>query len=251
MGEATPASRSPRGLAAAKGLGREDGFRWRGDDVSRIEGLSDAIFGFAVTLLVVSLEVPHTYDQLLALMRGLPAFGICFALLLILWYEHYLFFRRYALADMTTIVLNGILLFVVLFYIYPLKFLFSLLVGEILGFREEGLRQQLTISQASTLMLVYSLGSLAVFTVFALLYVHAYRQRAALELTPIETFDTVSRLQYHGIYIAVALLSIGLVILERPARITWAGLAYFLLGPACAFHGWVRGRKGRLLLEAG
>ena len=40
-------------------IGDDKRFRWRSHDVSRIEGLSDAVFGFAVTLLVVSLEVPR------------------------------------------------------------------------------------------------------------------------------------------------------------------------------------------------
>jgi len=31
--------------------GGEEDFRWRGEDVSRIEGFSDAVFAFAVTLL--------------------------------------------------------------------------------------------------------------------------------------------------------------------------------------------------------
>src|SRR4051794_21568192 len=38
----------------------EPGFRWRAAGIARIEGLSDAVFAFAVTLLVVSLEVPRT-----------------------------------------------------------------------------------------------------------------------------------------------------------------------------------------------
>jgi len=39
----------------------EPHFRWRGTHVSRIEGFTDAVFAFAVTLLVVALEVPHTF----------------------------------------------------------------------------------------------------------------------------------------------------------------------------------------------
>src|SRR5205085_5713780 len=91
-----------------------DGFRWRSHEVSRIEGFSDAVFGFALTLLVVSLEVPRTFDDLLGVMRGFAGFAICFAGFFQIWYRHYVFFRRYGLQDRVTILLNALLLFVVL-----------------------------------------------------------------------------------------------------------------------------------------
>src|SRR5438874_7267596 len=118
-----------------KGIGDNKKFRWRSHEVSRTEGLSDAVFGFAITLLVVSLEVPRTFNELMYAMRGFGAFAISFTLLFIVWYNQYKFFRRYGLQDNFTIVINGILLFVFYFYIYSLKFCFFFIVEGLLGGR--------------------------------------------------------------------------------------------------------------------
>ena len=67
--------------------------------MSRVEGFTDAVFAFAVTLLVVALEVPHSFEGLLNVVRGLPAFIICFALLMQFWNAHYKYHRRYGLDD--------------------------------------------------------------------------------------------------------------------------------------------------------
>src|SRR5690349_12055417 len=100
----------------------KDGFRWRSEEISRLEGLSDAVFGFAITLLIVSLEVPKTSGELIETMRGFVAFAFTFFILFTIWHRQFTYFRRYGLEDTVAITLNAALLFVVLFFIYPLKF---------------------------------------------------------------------------------------------------------------------------------
>ena len=66
-----------------------------GREVSRIEGFSDAVFGFALTLLVVSLEVPDNFEALKEILRGFIPFAATFALVCWIWFEHYAFFRKF------------------------------------------------------------------------------------------------------------------------------------------------------------
>ena len=61
-----------------RGVVPERYFRWRSGEIARLEAFCDVVFGFAITLLVVSLEVPHTYGELMADMRGFIPFALCF-----------------------------------------------------------------------------------------------------------------------------------------------------------------------------
>src|SRR5690606_25563506 len=94
----------------------------RRSDSTRLEAFSDGVFAFAATLLVVSLEVPNSFSELLADLSGMGAFALGFLALVLLWAVHNAYFRRYALEDGWTIALNACLLFVILFYVFPLKF---------------------------------------------------------------------------------------------------------------------------------
>src|SRR5215470_19075838 len=122
-------------------------------EVSRVEGFSDAVFAFAITLLVVSLEVPKTFDELVSVIRGFPAFAICFALLFQVWWRHYQFFRTYDLEDAYVIAWTGVLLFVVLFYVYPLKFVWSLPFAELQGRRVSA--DVIAVGQTPVLFAIY------------------------------------------------------------------------------------------------
>ena len=212
-------------------------FRLRGREVSRIEAFSDVVFGFALTLIVVSLEVPTTFEELMVTMRGFPAFAICFAILTWVWHVHHTFYRRYALTDEITIALNMALLFVVLFYTYPLKFLFSLVTRQIRGASGNG-----------TIMVVYGLGFAGIFALFVAMYVHAWRKRDDLELNEHERWDTRTNMMMYGSYVVIGLLSALVGGLSEGAGVAWSGLMYWLIGPVSAAIGWWRG-AGRARLE--
>src|SRR5262249_12732249 len=103
-----------------------DGFRMRGREGTRLESFSAAVFAFALTLIVFSLEVPKSFADLIGVMRGFPAFALCFPLLATIWNTHYKFSRRYGLDDTITRFLTCVLIFIVLFFVYQLMFVFSL-----------------------------------------------------------------------------------------------------------------------------
>ena len=120
-----------------------------GREVSRIEGFSDAVFGFALTLLVASIEVPPDFEALKLTLRGFLPFALTFALICWIWYLHYSFFRQYGLEDRLTIVLNCVLLFVVLFFVYPLKVVANNLVPLVTGIGESGFETSRNTTTAS------------------------------------------------------------------------------------------------------
>ncbi len=232
-------------------------FRWRGGEVSRIEALSDAVFAFAVTLLVVSLEVPKTFDELAEIMKGFGAFALSFALLFLVWFNQYRFFRRYALQDTVTIVLNAVLLFVVLFYVYPLKFLFTMLIDRVMGGHGEvrlpsgHVEAMLEGDQKATLMLIFGAGYLAVFGVFALLYGHAHRKQEELALNRIELFDTRNSIQESLLHCAIAVLPMSFVLIGGPRYAGLAGLTYMLTGVVMGVNGMLRGKRRRRMEKEG
>ena len=218
-------------------------------EVSRIEGFSDAVFGFALTLLVVSLEVPQSYAELRATLSGFVSFAATFAVVMWIWVEHYLLFRKFGLEDGTTIFLNSTLLFLVLFFVYPLKFVFGNLVPQVTGWGPTPTGfEGMTFADARMLLAAYGAGFVAVFVLFVALYLHAYRRREQLSLDAIGIYDARAGMQRHAISVGIGVLSLLLVWL-LPAGWFWmAGTIYFLLGPAHgAFGRWSGGRRDRLI----
>jgi hypothetical protein len=226
---------------ADRQFGRRHGFRFRGESVSRLESFSDAVFGFALTLLVVSLEVPHTFTELLNAMRGFVGFSFCFFMLALVWYRHYVYYRRYGLEDAGAIVLNFFLLFVVLFYIYPLKFMFTLLPA-MMG-AGGGARAAVEPSQVRLMFTVYSGGFAAVFGLFGLMYWRAWRLRDQLALNAVERIDTCESVFSSFILMGIGLLSIVIAMTAPKNMVGMAGMVYFAIGICETAVGSYFGRK--------
>lgn len=203
------------------------GFRLRGREVTRLESFSDAVFGFALTLLVVSLDVPKSFNDLMTTMRGFPAFALCFLFLALIWNGHYKFCRCYGLDDGTARFLTCFMLFLVLFYVYPLKFLFNFSITAL--FFGSAPTAAMTGSEFSSLLVIYGLGFAAVYGAMTLLYLHAWRLRDALELNDLEKFDT-----RYQIFRLLTLVSVGLVAAVLaciPVVRNWSSMVYMLLFP--------------------
>ena len=163
-------------------------FRWRGDGVSRIEGLSDAVFGFAITLVAVSLEVPRTAVELLHAAAGFVPFVISFLVLFFVWRAQFEFFRRYGLEDETTIWLTGMLLVFVLSLIYPLKFLLNVFADALAA--GDVAKDRLRLEQLPAVLALYAGSLTGIAVAFVLLYRHALGLKGRLELTELEVFET-------------------------------------------------------------
>ena len=203
------------------------GFRLRGQEITRLESFSDAVFGFALTLLVVSLDVPKTFDDLVATMRGFPAFALCFLFLALIWNGHYRYCRRYGLDDGMARFLTCVMLFLVLFYVYPLKFLFNFSITGLFDGSTQS--SSMTRSQFSALLVIYGLGFSAVYLAQTFLYLHAYRLRDELELTELEKFDT--RYQIFRLLTLVGFGLIAALLACIPVVRNWSSLIYILLFP--------------------
>lgn len=204
----------------------------------RLEGFSDAVFAFAVTLLVVSLEVPKSADELFAAMHGFVAFGICFMFLVLIWIEHSRFFQRFPLNDGTTVALNMVLLFVVLLYVYPLKFLFSALTNAWLWGR--GTDSIKSLDEFRALMVIYGLGFLALNLVLMGMRFNARRLARQRGISARDEVNLRAGIARNGCNGLVALTSVLIVVFTRDDGV-WCGFIYALLGPIA----WYFARRSR------
>jgi uncharacterized membrane protein len=233
-------------------------FRYRGEGPTRIETLSDAVFALAITLLLISTSAPANFQQLRLFVLEIIPFAMCIALITMLWFEHFIFFIRYGFRDRYIVLLNSLLLFILLFYAYPLKFLTKvifLIFGWMITGSETLGAQFLDMMKGGNmaeLMIIYGLGAASLFLVFTLMYRYAYKKADELDLNEIERFDTRASIRTNLLMASVPLLSVLLALLlagnDRLVGMV-SGFTYFLYTPLMVIHSKRTARKREKLLE--
>ncbi len=199
------------------GLPSKNGFRLRGEAMTRIEVFSDAAFAFAVTMLVISLSaIPKNYVEFMDAIKGVPTFILSFSTIMGFWLAHRQWSRRFGLEDSISTFLTLGIIVVILIYVYPLKLLMSYTCHFASGGR---LPTEFSItSPAEMTGLVITLGAGVLFLAIAFLglYLRALSVSVKLRLNPLEQLRTRAQIAIWGVISGTALLSVLLAWLLHP-----------------------------------
>lgn len=185
----------------------------------RITSLSDGVFAFAATLMVVDLGTTIDFKNIDSQLSSFLSFGVAFFVMMLLWKVHYNFFQRTKYVDNWIITLNIILLFTVLFYLFPLKSLINSITQQ----------TSIDFNGLSQLFILYGLGFALIFSCFSFLYYRAYKKDKNIK-------DANLLLFYHRhffIFIITGLVSTLLAIFKIGIAYGVPGFAYTTLGITC------------------
>jgi uncharacterized membrane protein len=184
-------------------------FTWRTTEVLRIENLSDIIFALALGILVSASSNIRTFDDLTGYLISIIPIAAGFAMLVSIWNDHFIFFRRYAVADGRIIVLNTALLLLILYIAYPLRFVFDSLFGFVLlqaGQMERIVEMEVGYRESGIILAFFAAGFGAIYLIIALMYARVLSLAAEIGLSPKEKVLTRRTLYVHFARIAASLL---------------------------------------------
>jgi uncharacterized membrane protein len=215
-----------------------DGFRQRGMDMTRLEAFTDAAFAFAVTMLVVGGgdAIPANFDEMIAAMKQVPAFAASFANIMLFWYAHHTWSRRFGLDDLASAIFSMMLIFVVLIYVYPLKAIYSGALQFFTGGLLESYFVMTSVDDLRVMFLIFGCGYASLSLVIVLLNRHALRLSDELSLSDEERWATATQIQQWLISTAVPIVSIVLALTMPGAWVVLAGMIYSSFGLLMPWH---------------
>ena len=146
------------------------GLQHRNKPFHRLESLTDAVFGIAITLSIFNLSQIASLHSLYKFAFTLPAFIICIGFLYLFWKAHVEFSRVVGFGDGWLQFLNLIFIALIIFYVFPLRFLTLMLTQIIFG---QDMQVEMRADQMPELMTYYGLVAFSLYFVMFLMYSRA------------------------------------------------------------------------------
>lgn len=210
-------------------LTTKNGYRLRGESMTRIEVFSDAAFAFAVTMLVISLSsIPQDYQELLAAISKIPSFASSFAIMMLIWVSHRRWSQRFGLDDGVSTFLTLALIFVVLIYVYPLKLIMDLMY---FSFSQDLFPADYQISntvEVAVILAIFSVGFFLIALIQVCLYLRVSYKSDDLGLNQLEQLLVNKEILTWLSLTVIALVVTLIALIFRSSLGYLAGIAYSL-----------------------
>jgi hypothetical protein len=218
----------------------KDGFRLRGESISRLETFVDAAFAFAVTMMVISVgEIPKSVPELLFALRKVPTMTVSFLIMMMFWSSHNRWSRRFGLDTWRTSALSLGLVLGVLVWVFPQRLVMSAALNSMTAGWVPSDISPNSGGDVQDAMLVYGLGFAWLSAVLMQLDREALAAADELQLDSLERLETRRDMGSHGVLLGIAIVSIALTFVVRGQR-GWmasvSGFVYMAIGPAMHFH---------------
>ena len=206
---------------------------YRGENPSRLDNLTDAVFGIAVTLLIFNLSNPNSLKDLVVFTKTLPAFLVSIGFLIIIWKEHVRFSEIYGLRGPMFVFLNSLFIALIIFYVYPLRFLTLFMTQAIFG---SDLPVTISPREIPDIMIYYGFVAFALYFILLWFYQVALKKKSVLQLNEYEIMHTTFQRNRMILMSVVPIVSILLVIAIKGYSVALAsfigGMMYSTYTPA-------------------
>lgn len=231
----------------AKHLDHDPDFEWRGQSVTRIENLSDIVFALALGMMLFGGPPPQTFSQLVHFLISIIPVTASFVILLMMWNAHFVFFRRYALADNRIVLINSALLLMVLFTAYPLRFIFDsffwYVIGSATGDYTQLLETEMDLQNSARSMAIFGGGYAVIYTLLSFMYAHAVHKADSIGLSDKEVLITRQTVWIFRGEVAIAILLIFAALFTPMGP--FAGALMFLNWPNAYLMSYLAKRTSR------
>jgi uncharacterized membrane protein len=211
----------------------------------RLDAFVDAAFAFAVTLLIVGGgDTPERFSDLSAMLLRAPAFAAAFALIAMFWLGYRDLGRLWPHRDGLSTALSLAIVFVVLLYVFPLRFIMEAALHALSGGWLPGTRLAETLQEQRYLYVAYGAGCLVLSVLYGTLYRH---HRGQGEPTPDQALTATIWIGNWSILAGVSGISMLLAAVAPDDFASWApGMIYMVIGPLIGLSMALRfGRRSR------